>query len=107
MQRWLGGLAIGLVFAGVSWAQEPFLTSADGIVLPAPEISGLSCKRIHDLLLRYQDSGYRQAGTIPSEGPNTELFAYEDALARHNYETCLLSSYDFTNPTAAFVRGFN
>ena len=107
MRNWVLGSLMAVSLVGTSGAQEPSLTSVEGVVLPVPEISGLTCERVQELLFRYQASGYRQPGTIPVEGTDVELFVYEDALARHNYETCLLSSYDFANPTEAFVQGFN
>lgn len=107
MRSWLSGMVAGLALAGGAVAQEPSLTAANGVVLPVPNINGLSCERIQEILFRYQTSGYRQAGTIPTDGADLELFVYEDALAKLNYETCLLSSYDFNSPTGAFVKGFN
>lgn len=104
------GICLGLSGPGEMWAPSAYgdeLVAANGTVLPAPPIETLDCEQVQDLLLRYSASGYRDAGKIPTEQPDRGLVEYEDALAKHHYESCHLGANDYWSPSDVFGKGFN
>ena len=104
--RFALGMALGFGLLSAT-ADAKTLTSAEGKILPAPEIATLSCDQILDLMHKYSASGYRGIGVIPTSGPDAKLLAYEDDLATAHYDRCHLGQSDFSSPSSTFGKGFN
>ncbi|MFK7942305.1 MAG: hypothetical protein AB8B85_05230 [Paracoccaceae bacterium] len=104
---WMLAWALGVLPGTFAAAKDRTLTANNGVVLPAPQIEGLACSKLQDLMYLYSASAYRKPGIIPSEGPDLELLVYENTLAMYHYETCQPGRNDFSSASEAFGKGFN
>jgi hypothetical protein len=100
-------MTCALMLIGSGTVAEPFLTTSNGVELPAPNVTVLSCDRMQVLLNAYADSGYREVDPLSPAHPDHAIFMYEDNLARHHYTVCQLRATQFGDAAPAFELGFN
>ena len=81
--------------------------AANGAVLPAPDISSLTCAQQEALMREFTDSDYRSDVQPGESHPDRAIFDYESRLADAFYSDCLPGSSDFRAVSPAFSKGFN
>ena len=102
--------ALGL--AAVAGAQTadtssaPRVLASNGAVVVMPEIAGLDCAAMSQVLRRIDLSHYRGLDPIPEGHPDRPIFEYEDRLTGKYYYACTLGEHWLGDPGAAFSHGF-
>lgn len=115
--RWLarrGALCLAAVLspaaapAQIAGATEvPHAITANGVVVPTPEIATLDCAGITQTLRRIDQSNYRQGEALNPLDRDWPIFVYEDRLARAYYTECMLHDKPLGDPGDAFSFGFD
>ena len=101
----LAGLAV-LVTAAASQTDPPRALASNGAVVTMPEISGLTCAEMAQVLYRIDLSNYRGPDPLPRDHPDWVIFDYEDRLTRRHYYDCMLGDHQLQDPANAFSFGF-
>lgn len=123
--RWLAclvlapALALGPVAASPAAAQTdgeaagtaatasvPRALASNGAIVAMPEIAGLSCSDMAEVLGLIDQSRYRGPEPVPEWHPDRKIFEYEDRLSAAYYRTCILSGHRLEDPGPAFSQGF-
>ncbi len=85
---------------------EPRILASNGAVVAMPEIAGLDCAGMGQVLRRIDQSNYRGLDPIPVGHPDRPIFDYEDRLTGKYYYACTLGEHRLEDPGAAFSYGF-
>jgi hypothetical protein len=117
---WLlaAGLALGLVPAAP--AADPGVTqggragfdgapralASNGAIVLMPEIAGLGCAEMAEVLRLIDESRYRQARPVAPDHPDRPIFDYENRLAGAYYFGCIMGAHRLDDPAPAFAHGF-
>ena len=80
--------------------------ASNGAVVTMPEITGLSCSEMSEVLSQLDLSNYRDAEPLPRDHPDWAIFDYEDRLTRRHYYDCMLGASQLEDPGKAFSFGF-
>lgn len=107
-------LALGLALSVLADARSqtvetPYIPRAmatNGAVVVMPEIAGLDCAEMAQVLRRIDLSKYRAAGPIHVGHPDWLIFEYEDTLAARYYTECIMAASRLADPGPAFSFGF-
>ena len=89
-----------------SISKAPHALASNGAVVATPEIAGLDCAGMSDVLRRIDISNYRGPYPIPEGHPDWPIFEYEDRLTEQYYINCTLGEKQLGDPGAAFSFGF-
>jgi len=89
-----------------SHTDAPQALASNGAVITMPEISGLSCTEMAQVLHRIDLSNYRGPDPVPRGHPDWAIFDYEDRLTQRHYYDCMLGDYQLEDPANAFSFGF-
>jgi hypothetical protein len=100
------GLSASALAKSHSASKAPRALASNGAVVAMPEISGLDCDGMSDVLRRIDISNYRGPFPIPEGHPDWPIFEYEDRLTKQYYLTCTLGDNQLEDPGAAFSFGF-
>lgn len=104
------GLTAGLTGGARAQAVEtPYIPRAmatNGAVVMMPEIAGLDCPDMANVLRRIDISNYRGPGPVPVGHPDWLIFEYEDTLAGRYYRSCIMVENRLEDPGPAFSFGF-
>lgn len=84
----------------------PRALASNGAIVVMPEIGGLSCRQMTEVLGLIDRSGYRGALPLPEGHPDGEIFAYEHRLAAAFFRECILTGHGLDDPGPAFSQGF-
>lgn len=98
-------LSSSAYMTGIAGAADSF-TATNGAILRAPEIAGLTCPQMTNLLQEYSSSGYRDAEMLSEDHPDRPIFDYEDQLATTFYDDCQAGTAQFLDTGSVFGRGF-
>lgn len=101
----LAGLVL-LATAAFGQAEPPRVMASNGAVVTLPEITGLSCLQMAEVLYLLDLSQYRGPEALPRDHPDWEIFEYEDRLTQRHYYACMLPASQLQDPGAAFSSGF-
>jgi hypothetical protein len=109
----IGALAVvALGVSGGAWSQTvetpyiPRAMASNGAVILMPEITGLDCAEMTQLLRRIDLSNYRGPGPLAVGHPDWLIFEYEDQLAKKYYHSCTSAESPLVDPGPAFSHGF-
>ncbi len=100
------GLAAGARAQTVDTSTAPRALASNGAVVVMPEIAGLDCAAMSQVLRRIDLSNYRGLDPVPEGHPDRPIFDYEDRLTRRYYYSCTLGEHTLEDPGAAFSYGF-
>ena len=100
------GLAAGARTQTVDMSTAPRALASNGAVVVMPEIAGLDCAAMDQVLRRIDLSNYRGADPVPEGHPDRPIFEYEDRLTGRIYFSCILGGHQLEDPGAAFSHGF-
>jgi len=102
------GLAAGAGAGTVSvdTPTPPRVLASNGAVVEMPEIAGLDCAGMGQVLRRIDMSNYRGLDPVPEGHPDRSIFDYEDSLTGQYYYACTLGEQTLEDPGAAFSHGF-
>ena len=101
-----------LSLAAGAWAQTadtptaPRALASNGAVVVMPDIAGLDCAGMSQVLRRIDLSNYRGLDPVPEGHPDRPIFDYEDRLTGQIYYSCTLGENLLDDPGAAFSYGF-
>jgi hypothetical protein len=84
----------------------PRAMAANGAVVMMPDIAGLDCAGMSQVLRRIDFSKYRGPGPLPAGHPDWLIFEYEDVLAQQYYRSCTMVENQLEDPGPAFSFGF-
>jgi hypothetical protein len=84
----------------------PRAMAENGAVVMMPDIAGLDCSRIANVLRRIDHSNYRGPDPLHVGHPDWLIFEYEDALAKKYYFSCTLAENRLEDPGPTFLRAF-
>ena len=87
-------------------SNAPRALASNGAIVVMPEIAGLDCAGMSDVLRRIDLSNYRGPIPIPEGHPDWPIFEYEDRLTEQYYITCTLGEHQLEDPGTAFSFGF-
>ena len=100
------GLSASALAESHSASKAPRALASNGAVVAMPEISGLDCAGMSDVLRRIDISNYRGPFPIPEGHPDWPIFEYEDRLTAQYYFSCTLGENQLEDPGTAFSFGF-
>ena len=100
------GLAAGAGAQTAGTSAAPRALASNGAVVVMPEIAGLDCAAMSQVLRRIDLSNYRGLDPIPEGHPDRPIFEYEDRLTGRIYFSCILGGHQLEDPGAAFSHGF-
>ena len=100
------GLAAGARAGTVDAPTAPRALASNGAVVVMPDIAGLDCAGMSQVLRRIDLSNYRGLDPVPEGHPDRPIFDYEDRLTGQFYYTCTLGVQKLADPSAAFSYGF-
>jgi hypothetical protein len=101
------GLAAGARAAGTAdTPAPPRVLASNGAVVVMPDLAGLDCAEMGQVLRRIDMSNYRGLDPVPEGHPDRPIFNYEDRLTKQYYHACTLGEHKLENPSAAFSYGF-
>jgi hypothetical protein len=100
------GLAIHVRAQAADPSNAPRALALNGAVVVMPEIAGLDCAGMSQVLRRIDLSNYRGLDPVPEEHPDWPIFEYEDRLTGQFYYSCTLGGNQLEDPGAAFSFGF-
>ncbi len=100
------GLAAGAGAQTADTSDAPRILASNGAVVVMPEITGLDCAAMSQVLHRIDLSNYRGLEPIPEGHPDRPIFEYEDRLTGQMYFSCTLGEHQLEDPGAAFSHGF-
>jgi hypothetical protein len=100
------GLAIHVRAQAADPSDAPRALASNGAVVVMPEIAGLDCAGMSQVLRRIDLSNYRGLDPVPEEHPDWPIFEYEDRLTGQFYYSCTLGGNQLEDPGAAFSFGF-
>jgi hypothetical protein len=100
------GLAIHVRAQAADPSDAPRALASNGAVVVMPEIAGLDCDGMSQVLRRIDLSNYRGLDPVPEEHPDWPIFEYEDRLTGQFYFSCTLGGNQLEDPGAAFSFGF-
>jgi len=84
----------------------PRTLASNGAVVVMPDIDGLDCAAMGQVLRRIDLSNYRGLDPVPAGHPDRPIFDYEDRLTGQFYYSCTLGEHKLEDPGAAFSYGF-
>ncbi len=87
-------------------ASPPRALASNGAIIAMPEIAGLDCSGMAEILGLMDRSRYRGPEPVPQGHPDREIFEYEHRLAAAHYHACIMSGHRLDDPGPAFSRGF-
>ena len=100
------GLAAGARAQTVDMSAAPRALASNGAVVVMPDLAGLDCDGMGQVLRRIDQSNYRGLDPVPEGHPDRPIFDYEDRLTGQFYYTCTLGVQKLADPSAAFSYGF-
>ena len=100
------GLAAGARAQTEDTPAAPRALASNGAVVVMPDIAGLDCDGMGQVLRRIDQSNYRGLDPVPEGHPDRPIFDYEDRLTGQFYYTCTLGVQKLADPSAAFSYGF-
>ncbi len=101
------GLAAGARAAGTGdTSTAPRVLASNGAVVVMPDLAGLDCTAMGQVLRRIDMSNYRGLDPVPEGHPDRPIFDYEDRLTGQFYYICTLGVHKLADPGAAFSYGF-
>jgi hypothetical protein len=100
------GLTAGSRAGTVDTPTAPRALASNGAVVVMPEVAGLDCAGMGQVLRRIDLSNYRGHDPVPKGHPDRPIFDYEDRLTRRYYYSCILGKNQLDDPGAAFSYGF-
>jgi hypothetical protein len=101
------GLAAGARAAGTSdTSTAPRVLASNGAVVVMPDLAGLDCAGMSQVLRRIDMSNYRGLDPVPEGHPDRPIFNYEDRLTKQYYHACTSGENKLENPSTAFSYGF-
>ena len=100
------GLAPGVRAQTVDTSSLPRALASNGAVVVMPDIAGLDCAAMGQVLRRIDQSNYRGLDPVPEGHPDRPIFDYEDRLTGQIYYSCTLTEHQLADPGAAFSYGF-
>jgi hypothetical protein len=113
---WTGkGLLVALVALGLTsgvraqtayTSTAPRVLASNGAVVVMPDIAGLDCAAMGQVLRRIDQSHYRGPDPVPEGHPDRPIFDYEDRLTGQYYYACTLGEHMLEDPGTAFSYGF-
>ena len=110
---WTGAAALAaLSLAAAARAQTvdmsnaPRVLASNGAIVVMPEIAGLDCAGMGQVLRRIDLSNYRGLDPVPEGHPDRPIFDYEDQLTVRIYYSCTLGENQLDDPGSAFSYGF-
>jgi hypothetical protein len=80
--------------------------ASNGAIIAMPELSGLDCSGMAEVLGLIDQSRYRGPEPVPEDHPDREIFEYEHRLAAAHYHACIMSGSRLDDPGPAFSQGF-
>jgi hypothetical protein len=86
--------------------QGPIHRTANGAMVPTPDLATLDCPAMRAVLERIDRSGYRDASPVAEGEPDHALFEYENALTARYFKECRGDETVPRDPTSIFLRGF-
>lgn len=84
----------------------PRALASNGAIVLMPDIAGLGCAEMAEVLRLIDESRYRQARPLPHGHPDRPIFDYEHRLAGAYYFSCIMGAYRLDDPAPAFAHGF-
>ena len=100
------GLAAGARAQTVDMSAAPRALASNGAVVAMPDLAGLDCAAMSQVLRRIDLSSYRGVDPVPEGHPDRQIFDYEDRLTGRYYYSCTLGENRLEDPGAAFSYGF-
>ncbi|MFQ5565639.1 MAG: hypothetical protein ACE5EU_04680 [Paracoccaceae bacterium] len=100
------GLVAGARGQAVDMSTAPRALASNGAVVVMPDLAGLDCDAMSQVLRRIDLSNYRGADPVPKGHPDRPIFDYEDRLTRRYYFSCTLGEHKLEDPGTAFSYGF-
>ena len=100
------GLAPGARAGTDDTSTAPRALASNGAVVVMPDIAGLDCAAMSQVLRRIDLSNYRGLDPVPEGHPDRPIFDYEDRLTSKYYYACTLGEHRLEDPGAAFSYGF-
>ncbi len=100
------GLAAGARAQTVDMSTAPRALASNGAVVVMPDLAGLDCAAMSQVLRRIDLSSYRGLDPVPEGHPDRQIFDYEDRLTGRYYYSCTLGENRLEDPGAAFSYGF-
>ena len=100
------GSAAGARAQTVDMSTAPRALASNGAVVVMPDLAGLDCAAMGQVLRRIDLSNYRGLDPVPDGHPDYPIFDYEDRLTERYYFSCTLGEYRLEDPGAAFSYGF-
>jgi hypothetical protein len=100
------GLAAGARAGTHNTPTAPRALASNGAVVVMPDLAGLDCDGMGQVLRRIDLSSYRGLDPVPEGHPDRPIFDYEDRLTGKYYFTCTLGEHKLEDPGAAFSHGF-
>ena len=100
------GLSASALAESHSVSKAPRALASNGAVVAMPEIAGLDCTGMSDVLRRIDISNYRGPVVVPEGHPDWPIFEYEDRLTKQYYFSCTLGDNLLEDPGTAFSFGF-
>lgn len=77
-----------------------------GETVSLPEIAGLDCSEMAEVLAALDRTDYRGRAILPPEHPDYPVFVYEDRLASEIYLRCMVRPREAPVPENVFSGGF-
>jgi hypothetical protein len=84
----------------------PRALASNGAVIIMPDLAGLDCTGMSQVLRRIDMSNYRGPDPVAEDHPDWPIFEYEDRLTGQFYFACTLGEHQLEDPGAAFSFGF-
>ena len=100
------GLAAGARAGTVDAPTAPRALASNGAVVVMPDIAGLDCAGMSQVLRRIDLSNYRGLDPVAEGHPDRPIFDYEDRLTGQYYYSCTLGEHKLEDPGTAFSYGF-
>ena len=100
------GLAAGARAQAVDMSTAPRALASNGAVVVMPDLAGLDCAAMSQVLRWIDLSSYRGLDPVPEGHPDRPIFDYEDRLTGQFYYACTLGEHKLEDPGTAFSYGF-
>jgi hypothetical protein len=100
------GLSASALAQSDSEPAVPRALESNGAVVEMPELAGLDCAEMGNVLRRIDLSNYRGPEAVPEGHPDWPIFDYEDRLTGKYYFSCTLGANQLEDPGTAFSFGF-
>ncbi len=100
------GLAASARTQTVDTSTAPRVLASNGAVVVMPDLAGLDCAGMGQVLRQIDLSHYRGLDPVPEGHPDRPIFDYEDRLTGKFYYACTLGGHQLEDPGVAFSYGF-